>query len=672
MSKKRTRGRTSWLRLFYYSHPYLVIFNALILYNIVLLAIAAWAMTWLMANPPSGEPLMEYTFQSFLKNLQYCTVFTMNNGGIYNDAPDTVVALKIVLSIVQMITFTGSLIGLATSMLQGVFDRRAHNVGRLKLKNHYVILNWSPAGANLVRELSFLPGRKVVVILSEESRDEINEQIDNLFLETATGRKNLSVFVKQGKPGSRKALKEISVKRAKSIALLVPANQTASEATDVDTFKLLMGIIGITKSASIAIEAVNEDTVNDIEEMVKASPELSDLKLTTFTKGGVVGHILARSAINSSYSDLYYSLMTYQNGGFYEIPARTDLEGTMGYYNNCIPVAHYKEAGDDMVYALASRPSGVCRSPGRKVYNTTVPYRKKFNANSFILFVIGQNSRSEAIVEEARAYTESKQGRIECRVYPFDVDTDALLDELNTSTRRRKKILILSDETAGADHVDVNVFVTLLNLKASHRLPANVEISAELLDQSNRSSLAALNVTSVIISNRMVALYLVQLMTHPDHTSFYQGMLSSKTDYSKPDLDVDIRYAEELFDLSSPLTFTCRGEFISAVYKSSGHEYIPIGFVGEKGKDSLVGSVTSAVTKAVGKTIDSVVDITKKAITTITDMETALNMEEIDDEVEAQLDSNSKIILLCDRLSRKEKITLEKGMILVLIHYPAD
>ena len=39
---------------------------------------------------------------------------------------------------------------------------------------------------------------------------------------------------------------------------------------------------------------------------------------------------------------------------------------------------------------------------------------------SFVLFVIGQNDRSESIIEEVKAYTDSKLGRIDCRVYPFD------------------------------------------------------------------------------------------------------------------------------------------------------------------------------------------------------------------------------------------------------------
>ncbi len=668
--KKRRNGQSSFLRVFYYSHPYLVIFTALIIYNLVLIALAAWLMTYLMKDiEDANGVVLGYSINAYLKNLEYCTVFTMNTGGIYDNAPNSVVILKIILSVVQMITFTGSLVGLATSMLQGVFDRRAHNVGKLKLKNHYVILNWSPAAANLIRELSFLPGRKTVVVLSSESRDEINEQVDNIFLETGTERKNITVFVKQGKPGSRKALKEISIDKAKSIALLVPSDSLGhTTATDVDTFKLLMGIIGITKEASIAIEANDEEKVKAMEDLIKASPDLSDLELTIFSKGSVVGHVLARSAINSSFADLYYSMLTYKNGSFYEIPTKNTVEESMKYYNDCIPVSRYGDGDSSMIYALASSQTKTFKRLVPKEYDRTIPYRKKLFFNSFVLYVIGQNNRSESIVEEAKAYTESKLGKIDCRVYPFDLDINELLQDINT-TKRRKKILILSNENVDSDNADVNVFMTLLNLKASHKLPDDVEISAELLDQSNRSSLASLNVTNVIISNQMVALYLVQLMTHPKNTSFYEGLLSSKTDYKSEELDIDVRYAEEILDLKEPLEFNSRGEFISALYKSSNHEYLPIGFVGDKMKKGM--GIAETLTNVVGKTIGSAFDIAKKTIGTITDMGAALNMDEIG-EVEAQIDINSRIQILSDHLSKKEKIVINKGMIIVLIHYPKN
>ena len=665
--KKKIRGQSSWLRVFYYSHPYLVIFNALIIYNLALIALAAWLMTFLMKDVDGS---LGYTWQAYLNNLEYCTVFTMNNGGIYAEVPNSVVILKIVLSVTQMITFTGSLVGLATSMLQGVFDRRAHNVGRLKLKNHYIILNWSSVAPNLIRELSFTPERKIVVVLSKHDNDEINEQIDNIFLDTGTEKKNITIFVKNGNPGSKKALKEISISKAKSIALLVDEETAgASSAPDVDTFKLLMSIIGTTKSASIAVEAVDEEAVRSMEQLIKASPELQELSLTVFSKASVVGHILARSAINSSYADLYYSMLTYQNGTFYEFSSKQSLSEAMTKFNDCIPVSKYNTPSGARLFGLASSPIKLRQRLFAKKYKTEAPFREKLITNNFSLYIIGENERTTSILEEVSGYTKVAKGRIDVKVYPFDCDVDKLLDEM-ASTKKRKKILILSDEKANSDSIDVNVFMTLLKLKASHKLSSDIEISAELLDQSNRSSLAALNVTNVIISNQMVALYLVQLMTHPDNTAFYEGMLSKKSDYNASDVDITRRYAEEILDLEKEVTFTSRGEFIASIYEASHHKYIPIGFVGEKEEVGLAKSVTNVVTNVVGKTINSFVNVTKKAITSMTDMGAALNIDEAG-QAEVQLDVNSRIMLLSSHLAKKENITLEKGMILVLIHNPS-
>ena len=616
-----------------------------------------------MRNVEGG---LGYTWHGYLRNLEYCTVFTMNTGGIYDQAPDSVVFLKIGLSVTQMITFTGSLVGLATSMLQGVFDRRAHNVGKLKLKNHYVILNWSSVGPNLIRELSFTNERKIIVVLAEKNISEINEQIDNMFLETGTEKKNITIFVKNGNTSSRKSLKEISIDKAKSIALLVDDSKQNTPGADVNTFKLLMSIIGITKRSSIAIEAIDEADVRSMEQLIKSSPELSDLDLTIFSKASVVGHVLARSAINSSYADLYYSMLTYQNGTFYEVPTKYDLSEAMKHYNNCIPVSIYQTKSGNKMLALANSTNKLYKRLSPKSFSKEVPFREKLNVNNFILHIIGENDRTKSIVDEVQAYNDSKIGKINIKVYPFDFDINKLIDEINSS-KKRQKILILSDDKVDDENLDVNVFMTVLKLKASNKLPLDVEISAELLDQSNKSSLASLNVTNVIISNQMLALYLVQLMTHPDNTKFYESMLSKKTNYQDNDVDISLIYAEEILDLEKPLEFKSRAEFISSIYESSNHQYIPIGFVGEK--ENGKGSITNVVTNAVGKTINSFVSITKKTINTITDMGSALNIDEMGS-VEVQLNLNSRIMTLSSNQSKKENIIIEKGMIIVLIHHP--
>ena len=87
MFRKKQPNR---LKLFYYSHPYFVIFNVLIIYNVILIALAALLMTYLMKGVTSDGFTWAFNMDCYWKNLEYCVVFTMNNGGIYNEAPISV------------------------------------------------------------------------------------------------------------------------------------------------------------------------------------------------------------------------------------------------------------------------------------------------------------------------------------------------------------------------------------------------------------------------------------------------------------------------------------------------------------------------------------------------------------------------------------------------------
>ncbi len=76
--------------------------------------------------------------------------------------------IKVVLTIVQMVIFSGALIGFTMDVLQNAIDRRMENLGKLNLKNHFVFLNWSTIGPNIIHDLSYLEGEKIIVILSEK------------------------------------------------------------------------------------------------------------------------------------------------------------------------------------------------------------------------------------------------------------------------------------------------------------------------------------------------------------------------------------------------------------------------------------------------------------------------------------------------------------------------
>ena len=648
----KRRKQPNRFKLFYYSHPYFVIFNLLIIYNLILIAVAALIMTYLMNGQSNGTYTMAIDWPSYLKNLEYCVVFTMNTGGIYDQAPTLVIILKIALSVIQMITFTGALIGLATSILQTMFDKRIHNIGKVKIKHHFVILEWSAVGASLVRELSFMKGNKTIVILSSKNRDEIQEEIDNLFLETGTSKKHLKLFVKQGNPASRKALKEINVDKAASVAILGASSWlNVSKQNDSTSFKILMSVLSLTKKANIVIETDDPEVTKNIHDLMAASLDLKDAHISIFSRNTIVGHVLAKAAINANYPDLYYATLSFVSGSFFALDKPYSVEEALAKYHNCLPSFRYKVSEEkDMLFVNAIKESKINKSLTTKKYMTEAPFKKNVNKESFSLFVIGENDRSDAIKDSVEIHNERGEGKINLKIVPTNTDIDELLKEIS-KTKGKKKVLILSDNNAEEENVDGNVYLTLIKLKANPEASKDVEVFAEIFEPSNRFSLESLNISGVIIANQMVAVYMTQMLCHEEAHMLYEDLLMPE---NQADIAFEIRQAKELLDIQEELVFNTRGDFISALYQSSKHEYLPIGFIGEKQKATLLDSVGNA---AVG-----VVNATGRVLSSIG------NALTLADTPEESLCDFQNVLFLNSKLAKKEKIVIKNDTMIIVVH----
>ena len=650
MFRKKQPNR---LKIFYYSHPYFVIFNVLIIYNIILIALAALVMTYLMRGITDENGFtMAMNLDSYLKNLEYCAVFTMNNGGIYNQAPTSVIIMKIILSILQMITFTGALIGLATSILQSMFDHRIHNLGKIKIKHHYVILEWSAVGPNLVRELSFLKGNKTIVILSNKDREEIQDEIDEYFLETGTDKKHLNIFVKNGNPSSRKALKEINIDKAEAIAILGASSWlNLKHENDSTSFKILMSVISLTKKANIVIETDDPDVTKNIHDLMSASNELKDAKISIFSRNTIVGHVLAKSAINADYPNLYYSLLSFRNGSFFPIKSNLSIEDALSRYNNCLPAFLYKNAKkEEFLFVNAEREQDIKKNFFSKKHLATAPFKKNINKNSFTLYVLGENNTSEAIKEAVLKHNEGNEGKVNLKVLPINSDIEELLEDISKA-KGKKKILILSDADAEPENIDSNVFLSLIEIKANKELSKNIEVFAEIFEPSNRFALDALNISGVIIANQMVAVYMAQLLCQPESHKLYEDLLMPE---SNADLTFEIRQAQELFKMNEQLEFNTRGDFIYALYKASSYEYLPIGFIGEKKKAGL--------TDVVGNVVGGAINATGKVLTNITNV---LTLSETPEEMSVDF---KDVMFLNKNLNKKEKIIIRPDTTMIVVH----
>ena len=650
----KRRKQPNRFKLFYYSHPYFVIFNLLIIYNLILIAAAALVMTYLMNGIQKDGINMAIDWQSYLKNLEYCAVFTMNTGGIYDAAPNSVIVLKIIVSVLQMITFTGALIGLATSILQAMFDKRIHNIGKIKIKHHFVILEWSAVGPNLVRELSFMKGNKTIVILSELNRDEITEQIDNLFLETGTSKKHLKIFVKQGNPSSRKALKEINIHKAASIAILGASSWiNSTKQTDTTSFKILMSVMSITKTANIVIETDDPEVTKNIHDLMKASSDLSSTNISIFSRNTIVGHVLAKSSLNANYPELYYSLLSFQGGSFFTLKKLYSVEEALTRYNNCLPSFRYKTNENDdseLLFLNALKEGSIRKCWFKKKRATEAPFKKNLANESFSLFVLGKNDRSAAIEEMVRKHNFLNEGKVNLTILPTNVDIDELFAEI-AKTEGKKKILILSDDNADEENVDSNVFLSLIKIKANEELSNDIDVFAEIFDPSNRFSLETLNISGIIIANQIVAVYLTQLLCHVESHKLYEDLLMPDEEST---ITFEIRQGKELLNIKESVEFASAGDFVNAMYLSSKKEYLPIGLIGEKQKVGLVDGMVNVV--------GGVANAATKMISSIGN---ALTLSDTPEETTMDF---KNVRFFNSHLSKKEKIVIKPDTTIIVIH----
>ena len=220
------------------------------------------------------------------------------------------------------------------------------------------------------------------------------------------------------------------------------------------------------------------------------------------------------------------------------------------------------------------------------------------------------------------------------------------------SEKGQKKILILSDNNATEENMDSNVFLTLIKIKANKELCKGIEVFAEIFDPSNKFSLESLNITGVIIANQMVAIYLTQLLCHPESHNFYEDLVLPNETSSAA---FEIRSAKELINEKEPVEFTSRAEFVNALYEGSNHEYLPIGFVGKSKKKTIIEGVTSI--------IETAVNVTDKMISSISN---ALTLS--DSPTDSPI-NKSNILILDSNLRKQEKITVNKDTIIILVHY---
>ena len=113
------------INVLWYSHPRMAIALMLVAVNLFVILVFTCILTLVSEKP-------------FLDSLAYLFTFTLSSDDVYsfvNNDGDNLICfiIKIVLAIIQMVIFSGALIGFTTDLLQSTIDQRLNNTGKISL-----------------------------------------------------------------------------------------------------------------------------------------------------------------------------------------------------------------------------------------------------------------------------------------------------------------------------------------------------------------------------------------------------------------------------------------------------------------------------------------------------------------------------------------------------------
>ena len=564
----------------WYSHPRVAIALTLLLINFTVIFIFSGILALI-------------TGANFFDELAYIFTFTMSSDGIYdfvNNADDLICfVIKMILAVVQMVIFSGALIGFTTDVLQSAIDKRMNNTGKINLSNHYVFLNWSSIGSRVIYDLPFLEGKKNIVILTNHPREDVIDSIESVFTENRQKIKNVRLFVKEGDPMSAKSLSDISLSQAKYIGILLSEIENDDSGTmsnkDLSAIKTLFTMININPQANIVVEVEENDTLEKVEKLTKViNPELSK-RIIAFSHNSVIGHILGRALVNPIYNDIYHELLSYEGVEFYGIDT-CDIEEALYKYNDCIPVINYDdddrvdENGNmsvDQLYILSDNAQTLGIRSEKRSFVKPLAYREKLEKESFTVFVVSKDGNSRFIEEELNQFAKADGLEINYRQYLYADGVTGLIEDIQ-KTNGLKKILLLSTANEHGVNQDAEVFLAALDLKLNAEFDETTSVYAEVMNPTNTSSLQNLGVVSVVVSSKIISLFMVQLLTHPASKKFYRDLISTNDGVGNDAIDIAVVKVKEVLELDGDyIEFNSQSELVQSFYIASGKTKMCLG-----------------------------------------------------------------------------------------------
>ncbi len=561
-----------------YQSPLIVTIITLLVINLLILVVASLIAFIVDTNKYDKYFFNGNYFEALVTSIKW--MIAPNTITSYNVHEYlTMLILAVVIITIEMVLFSGAIIAMVTTSLRNYIDKKSKARGKILVSDHFVILNWNSKVPDIILNLMLKGFKKNIVILSNQNKEYIENEIKSLFLTNEISFKSkINLIIKEGDTLLRSNLEDISIEKASKICIMVRDDMVDGGDDNILNSDLLnlkiilrLGSFDINPNCQTVVETDSDQTRGQIENLLYTVQSLKKMKIIPVSFNKKIGQIIAQSLVEPKMAELYLDLFSFSGSEFYSVDYDGEIKDYQKWHTDGIAVAKINK-----LFVLSRNEKNLLNKREHELINNEkFKIIEKKQSPKSTIFIIGKNKKSDFIVDNLKRSQETSDFDFDLLEYGKN-DNDKLINDIK-EREGIKKVLILSDDNIGAESYDANVFVTLIELSKAFPKKENLTYITELLDSRNLSSVRDFNIKNTIISNKMMSLLITQLVMNEDSKKFYDKILTTDSLDSNKDFDIVITKVSNMIEIEDELSFNDKATLLSTFYNTFGGNNILIG-----------------------------------------------------------------------------------------------
>lgn len=448
--RKRIR---EWLSMQLARNPGRVVLLAILLFNILFFVVSAVVISNLALSGTEKMGFLEAAFYTITMILDAgCIQFVIADIG-QSGATIAIICLAII--IIGMVSFTGAVIGYVTNSISSFIENSNAGSRKLRISNHFVILNWNTRASEIINDLLYCHGKQKVVVLVERGKKEIVRELDERISDTIRRenqelynkyrnigffnrcikyfrgrlRNNIVVVIREGDVYSSKQLYDISLEKARSVVILGNDinNMTCkfehyerleeNGKGNAQTVKTLMQVSDITAAEysadnqKIIVEISDEWTWELVNRIIRCKQVDGKCNIVPVRVNRILGQILSQFSLMPELNLAYKELFSNKGATFYVEKKDIKDDGTFitQYLNEhkfAIPLTSMKSDEHNYFFYSAESQRDIDRIGTVAKSDYTVSLNRDYWIEKKNVIILGHNSKCRDIMQGFCAFRD--------------------------------------------------------------------------------------------------------------------------------------------------------------------------------------------------------------------------------------------------------------------------